>query len=99
MIDGYMSIELEAILNGDMTLLIHFTEYLSTKPLPTKPKPKWLSLTPQQQDNNDTYDTTTIIDLANNENSTKQPANYTRDPMFSVPFEDDEDINTTMHTQ
>ena len=63
-----------------------------------KPKPKWLSLSPQQQNNTDTYDTTTIIDLANNENSTTQPANYTRDPMFSIPFEDDEDINTTMQT-
>ena len=95
MIDGYMSIELEAILNGDMTLLMHFTKYLSTKPLPTKPKPKWLSVTPQRQDDIITQDITNLINLENNENSTTQLANYNVDPMFSIPFEDEADNNTT----
>ena len=74
MIDGYYSIELEAILSGDMTLLKHFTEYISTKPLPTKPKPEWLSITPQRQDDNITQDINNLINLENNENSTTQAA-------------------------
>ena len=96
MIDGYMSIELEAILNGDMTLLKHFTDYLSTKPLPTKPKPQWLSVTPQRQDDNIKANITNMINLENYENSTTQLASYKVDPMFSIPFEDEVDTNTTM---
>ena len=63
MIDGYFSIELEAILHGDMNLLLHFTEYLKDKPLPTKPKPDWLSVTPKRQDDSTTHNTNTSINL------------------------------------